>query len=205
MRTAIAKLGMILLIALMMGGNGCLEDKVIQIVLTDETFADFHELEDSANRTDPVTVDYGQEIRDVLEKNGFRAEDIVDASLISAFYGVRQRIQGDDWLLSGEIKVRRVDGGPGPQATIVNYTNVSVAGALGQKILANLDGAGVALLNQALDDFLAGANPVLEFETVHGTITPVPSDVSPMEFIWRAWLNIQVTIEDVIEDVPDPF
>ncbi|MDH3215847.1 MAG: hypothetical protein OEN01_06080 [Candidatus Krumholzibacteria bacterium] len=206
MRNMIARMGLILLLTVVVGANGCLEDKVIQIVLTDETFVDFTEFHTSANWTTPLTLNYGDSIRQILEDNEISEEDsLVSARLVSAFYGTLELIRGTDREISGQITVQRTDIS-GPAQPIIDYSSVSLPGVLNQKILADLNAAGVALLDQALADFIDGANPILEFRVENGSVTPTPPTVQdPLEFTWRAWLNIQVIIQSEIEDVWDPF
>lgn len=183
---------------------GCVEDKVVEIVVTGETYADFFENETGADTPETALVDVGAEIWQILEDNGYSASDIEDAFVTSVSYGVTSFDQAHDWVLSGAISVRRFDGGPGPWEPIVTYESQSVAGALGQKIAAPLDQAGVDVVNQALDDFLAGAYPVLEFRVQHSTIVPLPSPIDPMVFDWRAWFNIQLVGSESFA-IPDPF
>ncbi|HEU4929596.1 MAG TPA: hypothetical protein VFU38_07170, partial [Candidatus Krumholzibacteria bacterium] len=174
---------------------------------TGATSAIFSENEDDAT-DDPETavVDVADEIRDILEDNDVTLSEIKDAFVTSMSYGVVSFDQSHDWSISGAISVRRNDDGLGTETftSIANYTSVSVQGALGQKIAVPLEPGGVAVINQALDDFLAGGNPVLEFQILNDTIAPPPSGVDPMVFNWRAWLTIQLITTETV-DVPDPF
>ena len=185
--------------------GSCLDEKVLELVLTGETYADFSENEISADNPEIAMVDVAEEVRDILEDNGYTTDDLTGAHITSVSYGVTAipPSQTHDWVLTGEIRVSR-DGGP--SVVIVNYTSQSVQAALGKKISAPLEPLGVDLINDALDDFINNnANPVLTFEVQHGTIlpnTPTPSD--PMVFDWRAWLAIQVILPQSVE-VPDPF
>ncbi len=203
MKTMILTLVAIGLVALSV--PGCLEDKVLEIVFTGETYADFSENEDGADEAETDTIAVADEIRDILKDNDVAIEDIEDAFVTSVHYGVTSfEQQPDDWTVSGAISVRRLDGGPGPWTPIVDYASQSVQAALGQKIPAPLEAGGVAVINTALDDFLANQNPVLEFQVLHDTIDPVPTPSDPMIFDWRAWLAIQLVTTTTVE-VPDPF
>ncbi|MDH4036415.1 MAG: hypothetical protein OEX18_03080 [Candidatus Krumholzibacteria bacterium] len=180
---------------------GCLEDKVVELVLTGETYADFSQDETTENFVEPAVVDMGQEIRDILNENGYGTDDILEAHVTSASYGVTSFSQAHDWEIGGRIDVTY----NGTTETAIFYTAQSVQGALGKKIPAPLEVAAVDLINTALDDFLAGANPVLTFTVVNGSVTPVPSPTDRMIFDWRAWLAVQIIIEETLEDIPDPF
>lgn len=196
-------IAMILGFVALLGSSCVLDEKVVELVLTGETYADFSENEDGADEAETATIDMADEIRDILEDNDLSLSDIEDAFVTSVHYGVTSFSQSHDWTISGAISVRRVDLGGG-FVVIANYTSQSVQGALGQKIPASLEPAGVDVVNTALDDFLAGANPILEFQVLSGTIAPVPSPSDPMVFDWRAWLAIQMITSQTVE-VPDPF
>jgi hypothetical protein len=180
---------------------GCLEDKVLDIVLTSETYADFSQNETSSSWNEPAVVDMGQEIRDILEDNGYDLSDLTAAHVTSVHYGATSFSQAHDWQISGAITVTY----NGNTQTILNYTSESVQGALGKKLPATLESAGVDLINTALQDFLDGQPTVqLTFTIENGSTTPVPSVSDPMIFDWRAWLAIQVILDQTVE-VPDPF
>ena len=181
--------------------SGCLEDKVLDIVVTGETYADFSQDEISPDWSTGAYIDVAQQVRDILEANGYSDNDLRDAHITSVHYGVSSFSQAHDWTISGSIKVVY----KGNTQTIVNYASQSVQAALGQKIPATLETAGVDLVNAALKDFVAGENPVLAFIVDNATTTPVPSEVDDMVFDWRAWLAIQIILKQTIKDVPDPF
>jgi hypothetical protein len=176
------------------------EEKVLDIVLTGETSADFSQNETTSQWTEPAVIDIAQEIRDILEDNGYDTDDLEDARLTSASYGVTQFSQAHDWTISGSITVTY----NGNTQTILNYASQSIQDALGEKISAPLETGGVDLVNGALQDFLNGANPVLTFTIDNGSTTPPPTVEDPMIFDWRAWLAIQVIIDENVK-VFDPF
>lgn len=199
MKTTIMVLFLISLVALAV--PGCLEDKVLEVVLTGETSAVIHENETGVDSPDDVVIDVAQEIRDILADNDYDVSDIDSAFVTSVHYGVNSPYNQHDWTLTGTISVSR-DGGS--FVTIVNYQTEHTLPLVGQKKVATLEQAGVDVINQALYDFLGGANPVLTFRIVSGTITPGPSVADPMIFDWTAWLAIQLITEQTVE-VPDPF
>lgn len=204
-QTMIILIAIVALVALSV--PGCLEDKVVEIVLTGETYADFSEDETGADQPETALINVGGEIDSILIDNGYSKSDIEDAFVTAVFYGVTSipSSQTHDWTLSGAISVRRVDLG-GSFVPIVNYASQSVQAALGQKIAAPLEQPGVDVVNQAMDDFLADVvpPPVLEFQVQHSSITPTPTPSDPMVFEWRAWLNVQLVGSETFE-IPDPF
>lgn len=179
---------------------GCLDDKVVELVATGETSADFSQNETSEQWTEPAIIDIGQEVRNILEDNGYDESDIKDAHVMAVSYGVTSFSQAHDWDISGAITVTY----NGDTQVISNYTSQSVEAALGKKIPATLEQPGVDLVNHALDDFVAGQNPILTFTINNGSTAPPPSGEDPMIFDWRAWLAIQVILSQEVT-VPDPF
>jgi hypothetical protein len=205
-RTGIISL---LSIALALGAGCILETKVIQVVFNHETSVEFTELHQTEIFTTPLVLDYGQEVNDALAEENIDRSEIIKASLVSVSYGVTRFSHPHDWDITGSITVERTDpGGPntifGPVA-IVTYDSLSVKESLDKKILANLDPAGVGLLNQALQDFIDGQDPVIVFTVQNGDVDPNPSAVDQLDFDWTAWLNVQVILEETFDDVPDPF
>jgi len=180
--------------------GGCLDDKVVELVATGETSVDFSQNETTEQWTEPAIINIGDEVRDILEDNGYDESDIKAAHVTSVHYGVTSFSQAHDWDISGEITVTY----NGNTQAILNYTSQSVQAALGKKIPATLEQPGVDLINQALDDFVAGQNPVLTFTINNGSTTPSPSALDPMIFDWRAWLAIQVILDQEVT-IPDPF
>jgi hypothetical protein len=213
MRNLINKLGIGLLAVVLVAGSGCniLEDKVLQIVLSEDACAEFLASETTDNWTKTAVIDYGQEISDILAENDYARTDLEAITLTSAFYGVTQYNGGTNWVISGVIRVRRTDADATPAeqnyVTITNYSQVSIPAALDKKLQADLNQAGVGLLNQALADFLIGDNPILEFqiESLSADISPDPSVANPMMFTWKAWLVFQILLNQEIENVPDVF
>jgi hypothetical protein len=207
-RTIMKKISIVFALALVglltFGATGCLEKKVIEIVVTGETCADFFQDSASQSFTDTVVVDYAKEVEGALRDAELSRSDIVGAKFVSASYEVTSFTSpGHDWVISGSIDVERKDI-VSTSSTIITYTSQSVQKALHKKINATLVGAGVDVINQALSDFIDGVDPVLEFTVDNGSVTPSPSDQDRIIFNWRACIVIHVIVEDSVE-LPDPF
>jgi hypothetical protein len=197
---------LLVLLAFAVSGSDCLlYNKVLDVVYVHSTCVDFVQAEDSEEFTTPEVVDYADEIDQILDDNDISKSDIVAAHVVSASYEVTDFSQAHDWIISGEITVRRTDVS-GPTATIVEYTSQSVEAALGVRTPAVLVQEGVDLLNDALDDYLDGGMPVLEFTVVSSTgdVEPDPSPQDVMEFEWRACIAFHI-VATVTTDAPDPF
>jgi hypothetical protein len=196
---------MICVICMTAFGTGCiLEDKVVQIVFTDKTSAEFTQNSADEQFLTTEVIDYADQIDKILADNDIGRRDIETALLVSASYGVTSFEQAEDWKITGAILVDRRDISIA-QDTLISYTNQSIQDALGKKIPAKLHPAGVGIMNQALSQYIEGShNPVIEFTVANGDVDPNPSISNPIVFNWKALLVIQVILTEEFE-VPDPF
>jgi hypothetical protein len=186
------------------GSSGCLvEDREVEIVLNDEHCEEFIEYHTAANYTTPGTLEFSEELDRLLEDNDVEKDQIVDAFLVNGFYEVSEFIHTHDWELEGIITVERTDFTDSPD-TLVIYTDMSVQGTLGVRTAVKLHEAGVAKVDQALDDYLAGGYPTLLLTVISGDVTPAPTPADPLAFLWKACLNIQV-IYTLDTEIYDPL
>jgi len=191
-----------LLVLLALGSASCLKDKVVDIVLSGETEDDFPINDDNENYAEPANVLLGQKIDDILADADRDRQDIIDAYLVGVDYGVIEFDEThDDWICSGSIEVSRTVAGVRQSATIVQYDDVSVLESLNGRFHADLEPEGVAIVNQALEDYINGANPTLTFTVIGGNVDPDPDASDPIVFTWRGWLMIQVVTEGKFEFV----
>ncbi|MCX5752449.1 MAG: hypothetical protein NTW97_02250 [Candidatus Krumholzibacteria bacterium] len=216
MKAALRKTGFLLfLFGLIQVAGGCImEDRVIELVVNETTCVDFLEDHDTVLYGNSGTVNYADKINEILDENGVSRDKIVSARLVSASYGVTELDPAhDDWIITGSITVEWEDASApgviieGP-ATLWEYTDVSISAALGKKIPATLNRAGVEILNKALADFIAGGvrgNPVLTFRVVNTGVGPhSPNSGEPIQFAWKGCIVVDIVTETDVE-VPDPF
>ena len=190
---------------------GCEEDKIYDIVIGSDLCPDTVFTQNSASEifTDTVYVEVGTDIDDALKKNGYSRESIKAAILNGAYYSVTEWVPPappqTDWKISGAIMIKRTDLGPlAPEDTLVVYSEASVKGALGKEVAAKLAPGGVDIVNQALEDFLDGANPVFRLVVLNGDCDPNPSASNRIQFKWYACLQVQIVIEETTS-VFDPL
>ncbi len=206
MKAKVILIAVAFVLCMMVCQTGCiLKEKVIEIVLTNETCVDFEEFSEYAVWAgQPVSVDFAEEIEDVLEDAGVSRSEIKHAVVVSASYGVTDFQQVDDWVISGAVEVRRTDVPDGPD-TVLAYSTQSVRDALGRMIRADLYKPGVELLSRALEDFTDNVNPILEFTVLNGDVDPDPQVRGvPIDFKWKACLVMHIVVVQDLE-VPDPF
>jgi hypothetical protein len=209
MKTAMKKAGLLLfLVGLVQLVGGCImEDRIVELVVNESTCMDFEQNEYTTTFTTPVTVWFADEINKALEDNDVSREDIVTARLVSASYGVTEFPDHSDWLITGSVTIQREDSTRHEDMvpnTLWDYQDLSIVGAVGMKIPAILNPDGVGVLNRALDDFLAGRNPVLTFRVENANVTPTPTTEDRLIFKWKGCISVDIVAKSDIE-VPDPF
>ncbi len=190
-------------LALAIGLGGCLlEDREVEIVLNDEHCEEFVEYHTEENYTTPTILELGEGLDSLLVDNEVSRDQLVDAFLVSGYYEVSQFTHTHDWVIGGIITIERLDiTGVGPDTLIV-YPEISLEDKLGDKTRVDLHEDGVAIVNQAMDDYIAGANPTLQLTVVSGEVGPTSPTVSdPLDFIWEACLNVQVIVRVATETV----
>jgi hypothetical protein len=184
--------------------SGCLvEDREVEIVLNDEHCEEFIEYHTDENYTTPGVLEFSEELDRLLDDNDINKDQIVDAFLVNGFYEVTDFSHDHDWELEGIITVERTDITDDPD-TLVIYTDMFVGGSLGVRTSVELHEAGVAKVDQALDDYLAGGYPTLLLTVISGNVDPSPSVADPLSFGWKSCLNIQV-IYRLETEIYDPL
>ena len=188
---------------------GCDEEKEYDFVIGDDLCPDTTFTQNSASEvfTDTVYVEVGTDIDDALKKNGYSRSSIKAAILNGAYYTVTEWVPPaspqTDWKISGAITIQRTDV-LGPEDTLIVYSEASVKGALGNDVAARLHQDGVDVVNQALEDFLDGANPEFRLVVLNGDCEPNPSLNNRIQFKWHACLQVQIILP-AKTDVFDPF
>jgi hypothetical protein len=202
MKATLKVIGLVALLCALAVSGGCLlEEKVIEIVLSGETCADFEEDHATGDFTSESVLAYGEEIDDILDENDIDRDDISQAFVMGGSYEVTSFSHTHDWTVGGSIFVERVGGGEEPD-TLLKYTSQSIEEALDNQIWAELHPDGVSVLNEALDDFLDGHNPILRFTIENGTTTPEPSGSDRIVFDWQTCIKMHLIYVEEF-DFPD--
>ena len=196
MQRIINTAALLALIFVVAGLNGCLEDRETEIVLNDENCETFDEYRTAENYTTPYILDIAAEVDALLADNDVSREQILDAFLVSASYEITDFPHGElyhDWDFAGVITIERIGSG-NPPDTLLDYRDyITVSDAVvGDKTYVILHDDGVTVINEALDDFITGADPVLRIVVATGDIEPDPSISDPLVFSWEFCLFIQV-------------
>ncbi len=184
--------------------NCIMEDRVVEVVLSDSTCAGWYEYHTSASYVNDATLDYASEIDRILADNDLSRDDLVSAHVVNVTYELTDFSHTHDWEVTGYVTVERSDIADGP-AQVFEYTDETISVAkVGTVVNAPLTEGGVGILNRALADYIEGGNPVLVFRVSNSGVSPSPSVSDPIQFTWQACIYIQViTTMDV--EVPNVF
>jgi hypothetical protein len=196
---------LILLTAVLLAGSSScvMEDRTVEFVITQESCATLDVDSPTASFGEMAVIFLADELNDALGDDDAAREDVVTVRVVSLSYGVTEFSHTHDWTITGSFTVERQDVSDGPE-TLLNYTDQSVLEALGVRIPADLNADGVGVINRALDDFIAGGNPVLIFRMVNSGVSPAPTVSDNIEFQWEPCLVTHIVVGKDIE-VPDPF
>jgi hypothetical protein len=196
MKKVLVAAALMIPIALALGLGGCLvEDREVEVVLNQEHCEEFVEHHTTENYTTPTIIELGEDLDRLLADNDVSREDIVNAFLVSAFYEVTEFMHTHDWEITGAITVQRLHVTGAEPETLIVYSELSLEDKLGEKTQVVLHPDGVAVVNTAMADYIAGGNPAIQLMVVNGAVGETsPSVGDPLDFVWEACLNIQVVV-----------
>ncbi len=189
-------------------GETCTEDRTIEIVVGAEIVAAFEArgIINTFEETASYDIANEAEIRDILDDNGF--ESLVIANIEAAFVRVTKRDENaTDRTVTGSVEVRRTE-----DPVFVDLIS-DASEAVNDESLADwkavaLEAAGVNLINQALQDYLADlynevADPREPNMTFRITGTCEPQGVET-DFDWEVKVRLTLVGERTVE-VIDPI
>jgi len=180
--------------------TGCIMEEVgVDIVIRDTYCMDFPEYHETETFTTPDTLNLAEELNQVLDDQGLERAQLVDGAMFTVTYEVTEA-PVHDWDLTGTITVERLDVA-GDTEIVVNYTSQSLLAAYGTPIFADLNEDGVDLVNDAIQDYINGQNPVLLFKIENGDCDPSPNSGDPLEFEWEACVYYYAVIRDTLDTV----
>ena len=182
--------------------GGCVYDDLSsEMVVTEKVCVNVDEYRTNGTLGSAVvTQEFAEDVYQILEKYDSNIKDVKSISVVSGTYQVTRPSEAKhDWVVTSQVTIKRQDDMSGPvtdgPAVFVDLTSQSLKAAQGKAVPADLNSAGVALVDRALDDLLTGQTPRLILTMEGGTITPAPSLVDPLSFTWRACVTFQVVID----------
>jgi hypothetical protein len=202
MRKAILATLALSVLCVLVLASGCVFDNTgSEVVVTEKVVVQYSEYRESPSIGSAVVADqWRQRLMDSLKDYGAKIEDVKSITVVSGDYKVTMPSRAShDWTVSGKVTMRRQDDPHGQvtdgPADFVNMTSQSLMAAKGKPVPANLNAAGVAVVNRALQDLLTGGNPRLIVEMVSDNIVPAPSHSDPLDFGWNASVTFQAVVK----------
>ena len=201
MNKAILKLLILPVFCVLALSSGCVYDELqTEVVVTEKINVQFDEYRESPAIGSAVVVDdFKMKLMAKLDEHGVELEDVISITMVSGEYKVTKPSKTHDWAVTGEVTIKRQDN-PSVPATegpeiFVNLTSQSLFDANGKPVPADLNSAGVGVINNALADLMTGGDPRLVVTMESDDITPAPTPSDPLEFRWMAMIVFQIVID----------
>jgi hypothetical protein len=139
---------------------------------------------------------FATEIQAWLDANDVDPEDVCDifqsggTIVLAAPYS-----GGHDWDWAGKLWIKRLDIVDDWHLYLKAQT-VTIPDDIAPGYNPRFNFRGVRTVNRALEDLVAGQNPILglEMRQYDGDIDPEPSESDPLEFTWDACINVVVVV-----------
>lgn len=201
MMKAVLKLMILPVFCVLALSSGCVyEDLQTEVVITEKVLVQFDEYRESPSIGSAVVVDdFKTKLMNKLDEYGVELEDVVSITMVSGEYKVTKPSKGHDWTVTGEVTIKRQDDPMGPVTEgpeiFVNLTSQSLNAAQGMPVPADLNSAGVGVVNNALAALKMGGDPRLIVTMESDDITPAPSPSDPLMFKWQARIVFQIVVD----------
>jgi hypothetical protein len=195
MKHLCARLLVIAVLGGLLASAGCVVDNS-DLVITDKVCVNIDEVQtDGEFSTFVVVDDFKAALDKKLAQYGKTPKDVKSIHMVSGTFKT-VKVENHDWTVSAVVNIARQDDpngaytdGPAP---LVEFTNQSLAGLKGQP--ADLDAAGVQVVNGALEALLNGDEPRLVMIVENESVNPSPTSGDPMAFTTTACVQFQIVI-----------
>lgn len=182
--------------------NSCIYNpRRTHVVVVDKVIVEFGEYRESPTINSSVVTDrFKEALVGALNRNNVKIEDVEEIGMVAGAYQVDAPSKaGHDWVISGRVTMARQDDPKGPVTggpeNFINMMNQSLDKAKKRPVYANLNCAGVRIVNRALADLLDGKDPRLVITLESNNIKPAPSPSDPLEFSWHAEVVFQAVVK----------
>jgi hypothetical protein len=183
--------------------SGCIYDASTgQVVITEKICVSFDEYRETDTLGSSVVCDrFRVRILERIAAYGATLDDIESITMMSGTYQVTKpasKSYTHDWTITAAVNIHRQDvpGGAvtdGPEL-FVEETSQSLRDAKGKPTYADLNSAGVSVVNRALESLLDGEDPRLVLTLIPGGISPAPTASDPLTFKWNACVEFQAVV-----------
>lgn len=192
MKQLCARLLVIAALGMLLATAGCITSQS-DLVITDVISANIDEHETTGTfSTFTVVSDFKDQLEKALAKSGKKTTDVKSIHMIGATFST-MAVSPKDATATADITIARQDVSDGP-AAFVSFNNTALKNLTGKPTDATMDAAGVALVDRALADLLAGADPTLVLTVNNETITPTPTTDAPLDFKVRVNVTFQAVV-----------
>jgi len=198
MKHLCARLLVTAVVASMLAMVGCVYNNT-DLVLNENVCVNLEEIQTTGTfSTFAVADQFKERLENKLKENGKKLSDVKSIHMTSGTFK-SMAVKPHDWRVTADIDIARQDtpGGEyedGP-ASFVHFVNKSLKSLSGAPTDAQLDAAGVELVNDALAALVAGEDPRLVLIVNNETVTPTPSESDPMEFKILACVKFQIVVD----------
>jgi len=198
MKQLCARLLVIAVAGGLLASAGCVYDGT-DLVITENVCVNLDEYQTTGNFGTFVVADvFKERFEQKLRENGKSAKDVKAIHMVSATFKAMD-VKPHDWTVTANIDIARQDveegayeDGPAP---FVTFSNQSLNGLTGAPNEAQMNAAGVALVNRALESLVDGEDPRLVMLVKNESVTPTPSTSDPMQFRMLACVKFQVVVD----------
>jgi hypothetical protein len=192
MKQLCARLLVIAALGVLLATAGCITSQS-DLVITDVISANIDEHETTGTfSTFTVVDDFKDQLEKALAKSGKKTTDVKSIHMISATFAA-QAVSPKDATATANIDISRQDVSDGP-AAFVSFNNTKLKSLQGKPTDAQMNASGVALVDRALADLLAGGDPTLVLTVNNETITPTPTVDAPLDFKVRVNVTFQAVV-----------
>ena len=195
MKHLCARLLVIAVLGGLLASAGCVVDNS-DLVITDKVCVTIDEVHTDGERSTFVVVnDFNDALNKKLEQYGKTPKDVKSIHMVSGTFK-SVKVDDHDWEVSAVVNIARQDDPNGPYtdgpAPLVEFEDQSLEDLKGQP--ADLDAAGVQVVNNALESLLNGDDPRLVMIVENESVSPTPTSGEPMSFKATACVQFQIVI-----------
>lgn len=196
-----AKLLVLAVLGVLVVSSGCVYQGT-DIVVTEKVCVNFDQTITSGTlSTYAVTDQFKEALFAALEENNLTLDDVKSIHMVSGTFKT-MAVSGankHDWHITADILIGRQDDPQGPYTdgpeAFTSFTDQSLQALKGSPTDAQLNAAGVAVVNNALEALRTGEDPRLVLTVDNGTVTPTPSVSDPMEFKLKTCVTFQAVLD----------
>ena len=106
--------------------------------------------------------------------------------------------EGHDWDVTSKVNIERLDINDGPH-TLLKLQTVTIPDTYDQDGFCKKPKSnyrGIRVINRALEDLVAGGNPLLQVTMAMTDVDPEPSQNDPLVFSWDACVTVLAVVGD---------